>query len=689
MAAPIDRLIATLTETRAKLEDELGRVEAYRALRQLEQREATGERLNIVPADQLRQKLEAELAGNHYLNARRKLDEALELLGSWGKAEVPTADATPAKASIESQAETAPIPQTGPAVAEPAIPANMFPMATATPAMPPDDLSLIRDLPSVCVSVVTAAGFGRYKALAEIDASGVAMLERLLGQPGIVSRGNWVEQAAILAAGRETRHAARLIARRTGAEWPPAPVEPELLAPLEVPVAPEIAAAETPVATGPEIEAVTPPAAPRDPDEPAPVLAFDLTSIRGIDSELAAQLSAAGVTAFSDVARWTAADLDRLSQHIGISPGRISSEGWIEQAAMLATGRATRFLDRWSVLPPLARMPFEIVIAAESDPPAAPIMEIAAAAPEATPATDSEPIFIDVPANDPLPLAESPEATPFWTAATGKPAVLRPVRKPAGRTDKAFDDVAALVARTVATARNVGGMRERPKRPQRAAPGPTVEPAYTEVPFRPATPPARQSTTSAEVTIRAAVPPVATQVPPPAPTPAPPPARAPAPPPAASTEAPRRRMSVDRVTTSGGFDPEASIEIRPRAAATPEAVSAKSREVVARHQGTTGASTTKGRTTNGDATLGPLAKTLITPRAPGKPRAPLSAQRNPPNGRANGNGRQTIVIDELSGRRPNSLGISTPQSLEADLPVASIGGLVGRFVKALRGDKAG
>ncbi len=687
MAAPIDRLIETLTETRAKLEDELGRVEAYRALRQLEQREATGEWLNIVPADQLRQKLEAELAGNHYLNARRKLDEALELLGSWGKAEAPTADALPEVVSNDTVAGMAPAPKTAPAVAEPAIPANMFPTATATPALPPDDLSLIRDLPSACVSVVTAAGYGRYKALGEIDARGVAMLERLLGQPGIVSRGNWVEQAAILAAGRETRHAARLIAKRTGAEWPPTPIEPELLAPVEVPIVPEIDAAELPVAAAPPVETVVEASALAVPDEPA--LPFDLTSIHGIDFELATQLSAAGVTAFSDVARWTAADLARLSQHVGIAPSRVSDEGWIEQAAMLATGRATRFLEQRTSRPPLAVMPFEIVIAAESDPPAAPIVEIATAAHEVTTVVVDEPIFIDVPANDTTPPLETPEATPFWTAATGKAAVLRPVRKPADRTDKAFDDVAALVARTVATAHNVGGMRDRPKRPQQAAPSPTVEPANTEVLCRTAATPARQSTSSAEVTIRAAAPQGATPIPPPAPTPAPPPARASAPPPAVPVETPRRRMSVDRVAASGSFDPEASIEIRPNAAATPEAVAGKPREVVARRPSSTTASIAGVRTANGDTALGPLAKTLITPRAPGTPRAPLSAQRNSSNGRANGNGRQTIVIDELSGRRPNGHGMSTPQSLEADLPAASIGGLVGRFVKALRGDKAG
>ncbi len=678
MAAPIDRLIETLTETRAKLDDELGRVEAYRALRQLEQREATGEWLNIVPADQLRQKLEAELAGNHYLNARRKLDEALELLGSWGKAEAATADALPEVVSNDTVAGMAPAPKTASAVAEPAIPANMFPTATATPALPPDDLSLIRDLPSACVSVVTAAGYGRYKALAEIDARGVAMLGRLLGQPGIVSRGNWVEQAAILAGGRETRHAARLIAKRTGAEWPPAPIEPEMQARVEVPVVPKIAAAELPVAAAPPVEAVVEASAPAVPDEPA--LAFDLTSIRGIDLELATQLSAAGVTAFSDVARWTAADIARLSPHIGVAAGRISAEGWIEQAAMLATGRATRFLDRRSSQPQLAPMPFEIVIAAENDPPAAPIVEIAAAAPEATTVAVEDPIFIDPPANDTTPPLETPEATPFWTAATGKAAVLRPVRKPADRTDKAFDDVAALVARTVATARNVGGMRERPKPLQPPAVS-TVAPAKTEVPFRPASAPVASSVPAAEVSIRVAVPPAA--------IPSPPPARAPAPAPAAAPESSRRRLPPDPVRVSAAFDPEASIEIRPRAAANRDAVTVKPREAVGTRPAAEPSATASARTANGDATLGPLAKTLITPRAPGTPRSPLAAQRPPANGRANANGRQTIVIDELSGRRPNGHGISTPQSLEADLPPASLGGLVGRFVKALRGDKAG
>jgi predicted flap endonuclease-1-like 5' DNA nuclease len=640
MVPPIDRLIETLTEARAKLEEELGRVEAYRALRQLAQREASGEHLSIVPGDRLREKLEAELAGNHYLNARRKLDEALTLLGAWDTSQsVAELNSPTPQTELPAKASTA-AANGAPEVLGP-IPANL----------PPDDLSLIRDLPSACISVVTAAGFGRYTSLAGIDANGVAMLERLLGQKGIVARGNWIEQAAMLAAGRQTRYAQKLIARRSSA---PSPQKPQMLPPVEIgaPVVDEAM---------PEIVALpTPP----DPRFAKP---HDLTHIAGIDAEMARRLGGLGVVRFEAIAGWTARDLDAIAPSLDINCSRIASEGWIEQAAMLAASSPTHYLDAKPLQVPVAALPPQLDIPAELD--ELPI-EIVLDLPE------PEPILVDWPANDdPSPTAarfpaEAPPASSFGSAVSGKAVLFKPPRRLSDRTDSAFDDVAALVARTVATARNVGGMSEQAKRPT----PPASEKPKADVPFRaaPAAPrivpePSRQQA-SIEVSVRPA-----------------------APPPLAAATAP----PLGNVMSAVGMDAEASIEIRPRITGAPKGVVVpkarelsippKAREMNALPNVDRTDATAKSGS-DGSPANGATTESRIVRRSPGTPRVPLVSNAARPA--ANGSARQTIVIDELAGSRRGSNGHAAGTVVEPDLQRGRFGSLVGRFVKALRGEKA-
>lgn len=66
----------------------------------------------------------------------------------------------------------------------------------------------------------------------------------------------------------------------------------------------------------------------------------DLTRIRGIDADMSAALDAIGIRLFADIARWTAADVRHVKTALGLGR-RIATQGWIEQAAMLADGRAT------------------------------------------------------------------------------------------------------------------------------------------------------------------------------------------------------------------------------------------------------------------------------------------------------------------------------------------------------------
>ena len=71
----------------------------------------------------------------------------------------------------------------------------------------------------------------------------------------------------------------------------------------------------------------------------------DLTLIRGIDDTVVARLTTKGVTRFQTIADWRAADMAALSDdHEFVQ--RISRENWIEQAAVLATGKLTHFAER-------------------------------------------------------------------------------------------------------------------------------------------------------------------------------------------------------------------------------------------------------------------------------------------------------------------------------------------------------
>lgn len=70
-----------------------------------------------------------------------------------------------------------------------------------------------------------------------------------------------------------------------------------------------------------------------------------LTLVKGIDAEAAALLAGLGVTAFKDIAALNDEDVRELGRMLGDSR-RISKQGWIEQAALLAHGTMTDFAVR-------------------------------------------------------------------------------------------------------------------------------------------------------------------------------------------------------------------------------------------------------------------------------------------------------------------------------------------------------
>jgi predicted flap endonuclease-1-like 5' DNA nuclease len=72
---------------------------------------------------------------------------------------------------------------------------------------------------------------------------------------------------------------------------------------------------------------------------PASVLRDDLTRIDGIDAHDEVRLNDAGIHSFRDVSAIAREDAAALESRLGFSAGRIDSQRWREQAAMLADGR--------------------------------------------------------------------------------------------------------------------------------------------------------------------------------------------------------------------------------------------------------------------------------------------------------------------------------------------------------------
>jgi len=107
------------------------------------------------------------------------------------------------------------------------------------------------------------------------------------------------------------------------------------------------------------------PVEPARPVRPRPLAETDnLERIRGIDAELARQLGAAGVRRYEEVARWSAADVERIERDLA-GAGRIGRENWIEQAQILMKGGATAFsraFDRGS--PAAVALPAQPAVAA-------------------------------------------------------------------------------------------------------------------------------------------------------------------------------------------------------------------------------------------------------------------------------------------------------------------------------------
>ena len=198
---------------------------------------------------------------------------------------------------------------------------------------------------AACKSSSTSSASATSRSLATLNAADIKM-PRASGSAsaGRIEQENWLGQAQILATGGETYYSRRLD-RGTPV---PAAAEPTSAAP---------AAAATPAAAfqprcrpptsvhlrSVRSEALLGAEATRSPR--AWTEADDLKRIRGIGVLIEKKLNSLGVTHYEQVANWTGADIERISNILDFK-GRIERENWIEQARILATGGQTEFSRR-------------------------------------------------------------------------------------------------------------------------------------------------------------------------------------------------------------------------------------------------------------------------------------------------------------------------------------------------------
>lgn len=375
MASAESDPLRSLERERDRLERLLEDDSAWRALRQLDQRETEGRPVSAVDAARLRARIEDALVGNRVFLARRKIDEAIALL--LGPADEPAA-APPGEPTGECAARRPDLVVTI-ATLEARAAAIPVPSAPAVPEqVAADELTLIRGLDATLAARLRDLGVGRFADIARWTARDVREISHELGLERRVSRQNWIEQAALLAA-RQRRAAGAGEAETPpdAALMPAAAPRPETAQPppLSRPVAELVAEAARRIlasARRPQLPAVAaqvplmavampelaPEAAEPLPPPPEPAAPDDLTAIRGIDASTSSALAEAGIRGFADIAAWSAGDVGRMRDALG-AEARIACDQWIEQAAMLAAGATTHHLRQRRQMEgiPLAALP--------------------------------------------------------------------------------------------------------------------------------------------------------------------------------------------------------------------------------------------------------------------------------------------------------------------------------------------
>lgn len=438
--AEVAGLIASMRTTLAGLEAELHGVETYRALIQLEQRAAAGDQLSVMATGALRRMLLDELGDVPAFRTKQRLEQALRLLD---KGELPTPEARP------------PVEELADAEQETVAPTS------AAPADAAAELSA-----EVSGDIGPAQWVAETWALARaaVVPAEPVIVEPVIVEPVIVEQELPVTTAAMPAP----------VEAEQPIETPPhLASEGEQAVPVEEVREPSLAVglkSELPAAvtlarfsseqTASEAEAAIFASLARL-KEPAPVRVAEvgrpavdrLELISGIDQELRRALTEQGVERFSQIASWSSVDIAQISSRLGLGD-RVSREGWIEQAAVLARGaqtaRARRKAQGWQ------RVPLPGATEASAQEPAGepPFYTIGLLDETETgaPAGPSR-VLVVTEAAPPWEQAAAADALPEYVA---EDVMIRPRRRDVPIAG-AMANVAAAVAATVAAAKSIRG----------------------------------------------------------------------------------------------------------------------------------------------------------------------------------------------------------------------------------------
>jgi predicted flap endonuclease-1-like 5' DNA nuclease len=266
-----------------------------------------------------------------------------------------TPEVTPAPAVEERAAFARPgQPAPGSDERSPATPPADAPASSAPAAAAPigagrDNLQRIGGINAEVERLLNLQGITRYSQIAGWGRSEIERFDGLLGQAGRIQRENWVEQAQILARGGDTAYS-REYDRRLSEEPQredaarPARLADALREPQSVRPTPDPRPRTSDLSSLRSVrsEAFRPAEAPAPGTGARP---NDLKAIRGIGVLIEKKLNSMGITTYAQIANWSAADIERVSQALDFK-GRIERENWVEQARILAAGGQTEFSRR-------------------------------------------------------------------------------------------------------------------------------------------------------------------------------------------------------------------------------------------------------------------------------------------------------------------------------------------------------
>lgn len=191
-----------------------------------------------------------------------------------------------------------------------------------------DDLKLIKGVGKLNEKRLHEEGINTFAQVAAWKKVDIADFDEKLNFKGRIEREEWVPQAKLLAKGSS---AGKPAAKKTTAAKPKA-----------ASTAAKTSAAKKPAAKKPATKRAAPAkkAAPAKSNKPD-----DLKLIKGVGKGIETKLNKAGITQYSQIAKWKKADITEFDEKLSFK-GRIERDEWISQAKILAKGGATEFSKR-------------------------------------------------------------------------------------------------------------------------------------------------------------------------------------------------------------------------------------------------------------------------------------------------------------------------------------------------------